>query len=115
VRLHGAVDAAGGMFGAAVLEVIEGFCVVVEIFFSPGGFQVSLVGPLDAVPPVAAVGGGFGHGASITSLPDRWSSGREPEIRRDFERGCPPLVYGALLAGLPLPNPYTLVEETWNH
>jgi hypothetical protein len=31
VRLHGAVDAAGGVFGAAVLEVIEGFRVVVAV------------------------------------------------------------------------------------
>jgi hypothetical protein len=31
VRLHGAVDAAGGVFGAAVLEVLEGFRVVVAV------------------------------------------------------------------------------------
>ena len=56
--LDGAVDAAGGMFGAAAFVVIEGFGVVVEVFFGPGGFQVALVGPLDAVPAVAAVGRG---------------------------------------------------------
>jgi hypothetical protein len=77
VRLHGAVDAVGGMFGAAVLEVVEGFGVVVEIFFSPGGFQVTLVGPLDAVPAVAAVGGGFGHSASTFLLSSHSDKPRE--------------------------------------
>jgi hypothetical protein len=46
------VDAAGGVFGAALFVIIKGFGVVVEVFFGPGGLQVALVGPLDAIPAV---------------------------------------------------------------
>src|SRR4030095_14463385 len=61
VRLHGPVDAAGGMFGAPAFEVVEGLGVGVEVLLGPGGAQVPLVGPFDAVPAVAAGGGSFGH------------------------------------------------------
>ena len=56
------MDAAGGVFGAAAFEVVEGLGVGVEVFFGPGGFQLALVGPFDAIPAVAAVGREFGHG-----------------------------------------------------
>ena len=46
VRLHGPVDAAGGMFGAPAFEVVEGLGVVVEVFLGPGGAQVPLSGHL---------------------------------------------------------------------
>ena len=61
MRLHGPVDATGGVFGAAALEIVEGLGVVVEVFFGPGGAKVSLVGPFDAIPAVAAGDGSFGH------------------------------------------------------
>ena len=38
--VDGPVDAAGRMFGAAALGVIESFGVVVEVFFGPGGSAV---------------------------------------------------------------------------
>ena len=59
------MDAAGGVFGAAALGVIEGFGVGVEGFLGPGGFQLGLAGPLDAVPTVAAVGGEFRHRGNV--------------------------------------------------
>ena len=55
MRLHGPVDAAGGMFGAPAFEVVEGLSVVVEVFLRPSGAQVPLVGPFDAKPLSAAV------------------------------------------------------------
>ena len=71
VRLHGPVDAAGGMFAAPTFEVVEGLGVVVKVFLGPSGAQVPLVGPFDAIPAVAAGGGSFGH-----------SGESQPSIRR---------------------------------
>ena len=61
MRLDGAGDTAGRVFGAAALGIIEGFGVIVEVFFGPGRFELPFAGPLDAVPAVAVVGRGFGH------------------------------------------------------
>src|ERR1041384_6551570 len=59
---EGPVDAAGGMFGAALFEVVEGLGMSVEVFFGPGRFQLAFVGPMDAIPFFAAVGRDFRHG-----------------------------------------------------
>ena len=64
VGADGPVDAAGRVFGAAAFEVVEGLGVGVEVFFGPGRVELALVGPLDAVPAVAAVGGGLRHTGS---------------------------------------------------
>jgi len=53
VGLDGPGDAAGGVFETAVLGVVKGFGVIVEVLFGPGGLQLALAGPLDAVPAVA--------------------------------------------------------------
>jgi hypothetical protein len=55
------VDAAGGVFGAAPLVIVESLGVVVEILFGPGRFEVALIGPAEALPAVAAVGGRLRH------------------------------------------------------
>src|SRR5215831_7939530 len=57
VRLDGPVHTARRMFRAAALVVVESLGVVVEVFFGPGGLQVALLGPADAVPAVAGGGG----------------------------------------------------------
>jgi hypothetical protein len=49
------------VFGAAALGIIEGFGVIVEVFFGPGRFELPFAGPLDAVPAVSVIGRGFGH------------------------------------------------------
>ena len=40
VRLDWPGDAAGRVFGAAALRIIEGFGVIVKVFFGPGGFEL---------------------------------------------------------------------------
>jgi hypothetical protein len=50
VRLDGPGDTAGRVFGAAAFGIIEGFGVIVEVFFGPGRFELPFAGPLDAVP-----------------------------------------------------------------
>ena len=61
MRLGGPGDTAGRVFGAAALGIIEGFGVIVEVFFGPGWFELPFAGPLDAVPAVSVIGRGFGH------------------------------------------------------
>jgi hypothetical protein len=65
VGLDGLVDVAGGVFGLSAFVVVEGFRMVVEVFFGPGRLEVALTGPLDAVPAVAGSGGDFGHGGNL--------------------------------------------------
>ena len=68
MRLDGPGDTAVRVFGAAELGIIEGFGVVVEVFFGPGRFELPFAGPLDAVPAVSVIGRGFGH-EEVFSVP----------------------------------------------
>jgi hypothetical protein len=76
VRLDWPGDAAGRVFGAAPFRIIEGFGVIVKVFFGPGRFELPFVGPFDTVPAVAVVRRGFGYeenssvpGATLRSNP----------------------------------------------
>ena len=60
--VDGPVDTAGRMLPAAPLRVVKRFTMVVEILLGPGGLELRLAGPLDAVPAVAAKGRKFRHG-----------------------------------------------------
>jgi hypothetical protein len=48
------VDASGGVFGAALLVVVERFGVVIAVLLGPGGFRMALVWPANPIPAVAA-------------------------------------------------------------
>ena len=67
MRLDGPGDTAGRVFGAAALGIIEGFGMIVEVFFGPGRFELPFAGPLDAVPAVSVIGRGLGHEELVLS------------------------------------------------
>ena len=89
MRLDGPGDTAGRVFGAAALGIIEGFSMIVEVFFSPGRFELPFAGPLDAVPAVSVIGRGWGHEEVLAyQEPDRAANPASERSRRPTESKC---------------------------